>query len=390
MVNSDAKEGAYKPGESAQDGSWQKIVDAQSDLVSSMRFIQQFSDLDQLDQLAGVWDSLATAPASPMQQYIWARACANAFDDRLQIVAVGPVAHPIALAPLVRRGGIVSRLEMLGVRELYEPMDFLYNDPSHLSTLAEALAEMGAVLCLGRLPANSPVISALRNAYRLRGWIQTLPAASYPYISLNGDWMEPERQFNAGRRSDFRRARRHAEKIGPISYEMVSPIQAELEPLLEMAYEVESAGWKADKGTALAVNSALGDFYRRYAAAACEKGILRLFFLRIGERVAAMQLAVECQDRFWLLKIGYDEQFSRCSPGTLLMLHSLKYAATRGLGSYEFLGLTEAWTGNWTQSLRPCVSLRAYPLRWQGIATLIGDVARFAWIKLRKNPRGGA
>lgn len=348
----------------------------------------RFFDLDQLDQLAGVWDSLAATPASPMQQYIWARACAEAFDDRLQIVAVGPAAHPVALAPLVKRGGVVSRLEMLGVRELYEPMDFLYDDPSHLSTLAEALAEMGAVLCLGRLPADSPVIAALRKAYRLRGWVHTLPAASYPYISLNGAWMEPEQQFNAGRRSDFRRARRHAEKMGPVSYEMASPTPAELEPLLKVAYAVESSGWKADKGAALGVSSALGDFYRRYAAAACEKGILRLFFLRIGERAAAMQLAVECHDRFWLLKIGYDERYSRCSPGTLLMLHTLKHAATRGLSSYEFLGLTESWTSNWTQSLRPCVSLRAYPLRWSGIATLIGDLTRFAWIKLGKTPRG--
>jgi len=305
-------------------------------------------------------------------------------------VAVGPAARPVALAPLVERGGIVSRLEMLGVRELYEPMDFLYDDPSHLSTLAEALAGMGAVLCLGRLPADSPVIAALRKAYRLRGWVHTLPAASYPYISLNGAWIEPERQFNAGRRSDFRRARRHAEKMGPVSYVMASPTPAELEPLLEVAYAVERSGWKADKGAALGVNSALGDFYRRYAAAACEKGILRLFFLCIGGHAVAMQLAVELHDRFWLLKIGYDEQFSRCSPGTLLMLHTLKHAATRGLSSYEFLGLTESWTSNWTQSLRPCVSLRAYPLRWQGIATLIGDLTRFARIKLRNTLGGGS
>src|SRR5262245_14155234 len=209
----------------------------------------RYFDLDQLDQLAGVWDSLAATSASPMHQYIWARACAEAFDAnaKLQMVAVGSAAHPLAFAPLVKRGGIVSRLEMLGVRELYEPMDFLYADPSHLFTLAEALAEMGAVLSLGRLPSDSPIIAALHKAYRGRGWIHTLPAASCPYISLNADWMEPERQFNAGRRSDFRRAQRHAEKLGTVSYEMASPTPAALEPLLQEAYAVESAGWKADK-----------------------------------------------------------------------------------------------------------------------------------------------
>jgi hypothetical protein len=383
MVNTDAKGRASKQGEWDQDGSWRKAINGESDPAASMQFIQRFSHLDQLGQLAGVWDSLAANSANPMQQYIWARACAEAFDahSRLQTVVVGSAGHPGAIAPLVKHGSLGSRLEMLGVRELYEPMDFLYANLTQLSALAEALAEMGAVLSLGRLPADSPVIAALRKAYRLRGWIHTLPAASYPYISLNADWMEPERQFNAGRRSDFRRAQRNAEKIGPVSYEMASPTPAMLEPLLEEVYAVEGAGWKADNGTALAVDTALGDFYRRYAAAASEKGILRLFFLRIGGRAAAMQMAVEWNDEFWLLKIGYDEQFSRCSPGTLLMLHTLKYAATRGLGSYEFLGLTESWTSNWTQTLRPCVSLRVYPLKWQGIATLAGDLTRFAWIK---------
>jgi CelD/BcsL family acetyltransferase involved in cellulose biosynthesis len=372
--------------------SWQKAIGTQSDPATSRQFTHRFSDLDQLDQLAGVWDSLAATSASPMQQYIWARACTEAFDSdgRLSMVAVGSAAHPVALAPLVNRGRMVSRLEMLGVRELYEPMDFLYADPSHLPALANALAEMGAVLYLGRLPADSPVIAALRKAYRLRGWVHTLPAASYPYIALNADWMEPERQFNAGRRSDFRRAQRHADKMGSVSYEVTYPTPAELDTLLEEAYAVESAGWKADKGTALKVDPALGAFYRRYAAAACEKGILRLFFFRIDGRAVAMQLAVECFDRFWLLKIGYDERFSRCSPGTLLMLHTLKYAAERGLGSYEFLGLAESWTSNWTQTLRPSISLRAYPLRWQGIATLIGDLTRLAWIKLRTAPGGGS
>ena len=101
-----------------------------------------------------------------------------------------------------------------------------------------------------------------------------------------------------------------------------------------------------------------------------ERGLLRLVFLRINEEVAGMQIAIECDDRFWLLKIAYDEKFATCSPGTLLMLHSVKHAAVRGLKSYEFLGTAERWTRPWTESLRRCVALRAYPLSIGGIAVM--------------------
>ena len=96
-----------------------------------------------------------------------------------------------------------------------------------------------------------------------------------------------------------------------------------------------------------------------------------------------MQLAVECGERFWLLKIGYDEEFARCSPGVLLMLHTVRYAATRGLKSYELLGRVEPWTRVWARSRVP-TSRSARILQRLGAAQLGVDVVGFAWRKLAK------
>jgi CelD/BcsL family acetyltransferase involved in cellulose biosynthesis len=159
---------------------------------------------------------------------------------------------------------------------------------------------------------------------------------------------------------------------------VLRPTPEALDPLLDEAFRVEAAGWKGREGTALAEDSERAAFYRRYAAAACRKGTLRMGFLRIGGRAAAMQLAVTSGGRFWLLKIGYDDSFARCSPGTLLMLETIRYAAAHGLRSYEFLGGLEPWTRVWTQHVRPCVSLRAYPASLRGLAVFTADVGRFA------------
>jgi CelD/BcsL family acetyltransferase involved in cellulose biosynthesis len=75
-----------------------------------------------------------------------------------------------------------------------------------------------------------------------------------------------------------------------------------------------------------------------------------------------MQLAIETQGRYWLFKIGFDDAYAKCSPGTLLMLHTLGYAARAGLAAYEMMGEVEPWIADfWTQEAHP-VSMCA-PIR---------------------------
>jgi CelD/BcsL family acetyltransferase involved in cellulose biosynthesis len=344
-----------------------------------------------LETLTQAWNSIGTTMNSPMQHFIWSRACAETFRSagKPQLVMVGSEERPTALAPLIKRKHIFSRLEMIGVKELYEPMDFLYSDRASLDILARNLVKQGIAIWLRRVPADSPAIPAIQNAFRRRGVVYIMPADPFPYIELDPGWAEPENRFNSGRRSDFRRAQRHAAQFGEVSYEILSPKPEEVGPLLEEAYQIEMQSWKGIQGTALAADPVRGAFYRQYALAASERGILRLVFLRIDGQAAGMQIAIECDDRFWLLKIGHDDRFSKCSPGTLLMLYSVKYAAVRGLKSYEFLGIAEPWTRAWTELLRPCVALRAYPLNIGGIAVLTYDATNSIWARINRTLKRG-
>ncbi|HLH32332.1 MAG TPA: GNAT family N-acetyltransferase, partial [Terriglobia bacterium] len=85
--------------------------------------------------------------------------------------------------------------------------------------------------------------------------------------------------------------------------------------------------------------------------------------------------AVRAADRFWLLKVGYDEKFARCSPGILLTVKTIQYAASIGLKSYEFLGKPEPWTTQWSDHNRECISLRLYPYTPSGMLGLAGNIA---------------
>jgi GNAT acetyltransferase-like protein len=337
--------------------------------------------LDELDELSDSWGALSAQSGLPMHDFAWIRAAAATFaaDRRLHFIVVGAPPNITAVAPLVRSRNDDRCFELLGVGELYEPMDFLYATPSALDVLTDSLARfIRGCLALNRLPAKSGVIAALGRSYRGRGFVICQAVRGCPWIPLHARWTQPEQQLNAGRRSDLRRARRTAEAMGRVTFDVVRPTPGELGPLLDEAFRVEAGSWKGRAGTALASDSVRAPFYRRYAAAACRTGNLLVCFLRIGGRAAAMQIAVTCGDRFWLLKIGFDDAFARCSPGSLLMRETVRYAALQGLQAYEFLGVDEPWTRMWTEHVHPYVSLRAYPASWHGLSGFATDVGRVA------------
>ena len=364
-------------------------MDAAADPPAAALGVRLIAARDQLEAVVDDWDALAVRVPSPIQSYTWAIACAEAFDRHyaLWTLVAGRPAEPLAIAPLARRRGPLGRLEFLGIDAIWEPIDFLGADERALDALTNAVVDSGLPLFLRRLPADSPVLPAVRRAYKGRGVVLSRETVGSPYIELHDGWKEPERQLSSGRRSDVRRALRRAEAIGPVRSEVLSPTPDELEPLLEEAFRVERSNWKGRTGTALACDPLLGTFYRRLAHAAAQRGIFRLSFLHIGERRAAMQLAVEYANRFWLLKIGYDEAFAACSPGILLLRGTVREAAARGLTSFEFLGGVEPWTRAWTPLEHPCVSVWAYPFRPRGALRLASDLAMISWRKAARSLR---
>jgi hypothetical protein len=349
-----------------------------------VRIVQEFGAIEREAQR---WTLLADASNSPMHQYGWIKACSSAFADgvRLQLIVIGPeTGQPGALGALVMRGKHLNRMECLGVDELYEPTDFPHSDPASLAILVRALVDLRRPVLLRRVLAGSPVLTALQQALGSRGVLITHPATGYPWIELDASWSEPESKLSPSRRSSLRRAARRANTIGCVSCEIVSPKLHELPQLLTESLRTEAANWKGRDGCALLMDPERRRFFEHYARIASQKGILRLCFLRIGGHTAAIQIAVESGGGFWLLKVGYDETFARCSPGNLLMIESLRYAAKRGLGSYEFLGSAEPWTRTWTDCVRPCVSVWAYPNNVRGAAALGWDALRIGWERLTR------
>ena len=351
-----------------------------------MRNVTVCTSREQLAALAPYWDVLDTFMHAPFGEHRWVLSCADTLtgDAQLFIPVVTEGRTPVAMAPLVLTRGCLCTMEQLGVELHGEPGDFNYRDEETLDGLVRELAEMRMPLVLVRTPAESPLVAALQRAYRGRGVVLLRPRPDCPFIDIEGTDDDVTERLPASLRRDLRRGARKAGKFGAISVETHAPSsEHELLPIYEEALKVEAAGWKGRSRSALQVNERVGRFYRAYASRACEQGILRILFLRLGPDTAATMIALETQQRLWILKIGYDERFAACSPGLLMMHEALRYAARHELRSFEFLGSDADWTRRWTSQGRQTCAVYVYPHSVHGGALLIRHTAGLLWRRAR-------
>ncbi|MGZ8287481.1 MAG: GNAT family N-acetyltransferase [Allosphingosinicella sp.] len=335
------------------------------------------------EALVRAWRSLEASASLPMQSHAFASALAGTFlaDADIRVFFVRERDDIAALLTLCREPGRFARWRLVGAHEVCEPDDALYRNPQAARRLAEAIVADGRALEVDRVPVGSELVPALRGALRGKGYVSVRPATPTPTIELDERWKDPASRFNSGRRSDFRRAARRAGEYGEVSFEISSPGPDSFDALFDEAIGVEMRSWKREAGTAIAADRAKENCFRHYFRSACEQGDFRIAFMRIDGRAVAMQMALEWLDRYWLFKIGFDEDYERCSPGTLLMLHTIGWAAERELAAYELLGNLEPWIAQfWTREQHDCVWVRAYPFNASGAAAFAAD----AFAALRK------
>lgn len=262
-----------------------------------------------------------------------------------------------ALAPLIQHAGWLLELP-----RMFEPGDLVWSSPESLHALAGMLARQPLPLHLERVAEDSPTIAALRRAFRWRGIVLTREAMPTPFIDLTAQGGDPDACLTARRRSDLRRAERRARQLGEVRYELHAPrSESELSALMHEAMAVEARSWKEEAGTALTADRTQGHFFDQFASGAMREGMLRIALLRIDGRAVAMQIAGEWKQRFWLFKISHDRAYDGCSPGQLLLWHTLREAARGGLLAYEFMGIMAPWTELWTQQQRRYRNVYAIP-----------------------------
>jgi len=336
--------------------------------------------IHRLEALRDDWNALADLQECPLLRHEWILAAARTLHAPrdLRIVAqTDGEGRLTAVAPLARIGRwMTGRLGMVGVDHLGEPSGVLAADQDALAAVYEELFSLRVPWVLQRIATDRVDMAEMERAARQRGrWVAS-QAAPWLGVEFGAGPGTKSTPWSRRLRNDLRRAHARATAYGPVTVEEHAPDPAAAREALDMFVRVETCGWKGRRGSSLATNEPWRLFFRAYSILAAEAGILRFSFLRIGQRVAAAQISVEAYRRLWVLKIGYDESLAHCSPGFQLTAAAIESARRRGLTSYEFLGISEAWELRWRPTIRQCAQVAFYPWTARGGLAAALDVGR--------------
>lgn len=325
--------------------------------------IQVIENINDLEQIKASCNILADKVKMPLLRFEWLRNCACTLSsgENIKVFIITEENEIKAIAPLVlRRNFLTERLEIMGSSLHKEPTGILFKDEESLINLLREIINYGYPIYLNGLRTYSTetaCIASICMDEKIHSLIKNAKVLSLP---INESWKEFQDSISSSRRSSIRRLERIANSMGKLKIEIISPSVDELDNYLKDVFTVEASNWKKRMGTAMQYNSRLGIFFRNYMKESAELGFLRLCYLRINDIVIAVQVVIEYANRLWLLKIGFDEKWSKCSPGIILMHEVIRYAFEKKLDSIEFLGSDEPWLHIWTEKYHDLISCLLY------------------------------
>ena len=335
------------------------------------------------------WDNGPAKPQTLMQSHDWMQTAAEIYGQQGHntVLIAGAAAAPRAIAPF-RICGPMRGLRLAGAMDIGESVEMIAADPEARDDLVRGLVRLGVAVDLGHYPSRGGISRSLRKLGKWRGLtlVRKLPLRAMPSLELDEKWQQPLDQCSRSRRQQHRRKWRKAEAIGPVAVEILTPAPADVDPLFDRIVAVEAKSWKGRAGTALLHDEKQAAFFRRFGRKMAEKGQLRLCFLTIGGADAAMTFATVWDNRFWAIKVGYDESFAAVSPGEALLVELIRHAAESGYTSFEFCGKEAPWTKAWAGDALEIEALRFYPATLSGIGRLVAD----GWQMARQRLAGAA
>ena len=134
-------------------------------------------------------------------------------------------------------------------------------------------------------------------------------------------------------------------------------------PAIARYGELESAGWKAQTGTAIHPDNQQGRYYRALLEKASLRGEALVTQYLFDDRVVAMNLCLEREGTLIVLKTTYDESIQTCSPAFLLRESELQQIHAEGrIKRVEYFGRVMDWHTKLTDRKRGLYHLSQY--RW--------------------------
>ena len=273
------------------------------------------------------WSSIFLTPE---WQGIWWRRFGSG-NGGLRLLTIGPEDAPFGMAPMVLDG---DTLRFLGDTDLFDYHDFIDVAPGFHAAFVERVAgEPWKTMDLRSLPAFSPAMRELPDAYRALGYQVTIEDEDVvPGVELPATWDEFLATLRKKDRHELRRKLRRLDAAGEVR--LVETSKETLVPDFELFHELMAESREEKRDFMLPERE---EFFREIVEWSFDAGFLRLLFLELnGERVATT-MSFDYAGRRLLYNSGYRLEHGPLAVGLMLKALCIKDAIERGLTYFDFL-----------------------------------------------------
>jgi CelD/BcsL family acetyltransferase involved in cellulose biosynthesis len=190
------------------------------------------------------------------------------------------------------------------------------------------------------------------------------------YIDIG--WLDIEGTFadywatrGKNMRQNMRKQRNKLAADGVVTAMRVLRRPDDMAPALSRYSALESAGWKADEGTAIHIANAQGRFYRNLLEQAAACGEALVYEYLFDERTVAANLCLIRGGVLIVLKTAYDESIRSLSPAFLLREEELQsFFSGTEVRRVEYYGRLMDWHTRLTEQRRTLYHLTCYRWGW--------------------------
>ncbi|MCP8938927.1 GNAT family N-acetyltransferase [Alsobacter sp. SYSU M60028] len=300
-------------------------------------------DASALQGLAAEWDALwrRCPDATPFQSPSWLLPWWRSFaPGELATVAVRRGRRLVALAPLYRDPTAGSLLP-LGV-SVSDFHDVLIDPDEPAAGPALAVAMLSAAGPDGRIVwPDVPPGAALQHLFWRGGEAEWHVGETAPELACAAGL----ESVPAAQRRKLRMARHRAERRGGAA--VVEATRLGLDAWLEALFRLHGARWRSKGGAGVLADDAVRAFHRQAAPALSETGLLDATALTIGGRLAGVYYGLRHGATAYAYLSGFDPEFERESPGTLLLGDAIERAAAAGCARFSLLRGAEDYKFRW-------------------------------------------
>lgn len=146
-------------------------------------------------------------------------------------------------------------------------------------------------------------------------------------------------------RKKLRYYRRLLEREGSVSLE--TPARETLDEFMDALFTLHAARWKRKGLPGMLAADVDQAFHRQVALCMLEARALRMYALRVKDRIVAVFYGFAHHDTVYYYLSGYDPSLDRMSPGTVVVAHAIAEAVLGGAKTFDFLRGAEDYKYAW-------------------------------------------